>query len=66
MVFVQKFEESEAEVKWKLIVKLTRSLAVAMRPRDAPGCCLIKSMMMMMMKILLSLEVTQVHSNSHR
>jgi len=37
IIFMQKFEEPETEVKWQLIiiVSLTRSSAVAERPRDA-------------------------------
>jgi len=37
IIFVQQFKESETEVQWQLIiVSLTRSSAVAERPRDVP------------------------------
>jgi len=44
VIFVQKFKEPETGVRWQLIVvSLTRSSAVAKRPRDAPChwtfCC---------------------------
>ena len=53
---MQKFKEPEAEVKRQLIiVSLTRSSAVAEAARRAVS-----------LKILLSLKVTQGHSNLHR
>jgi len=36
IIFVEKFKEPEAKVKWQFTVMLTRSSAVAKKPSDVP------------------------------